>query len=74
MNNIRKTVETISDYLDYCFDSGLDNVEDKCGSAEDTMYDIVTILEQNSIYTTEDLKNALDKLDKIRTILEVYYD
>lgn len=70
MNNIRKTVETISGFLDYVFDSGVDSVEEKCGSAEDALYDIVTILDQNGIYTTEDLKNALDKLDKIRTILE----
>lgn len=55
-------MNTISSFLDYCFDSGMDDLE-SCDIAETDLHLLVNLLADKGITNFDELKDLLDGME-----------
>lgn len=58
-------MNTISSFLDYCFDSGMDDLE-FCDIAEFNLHLLVNLLADKGITNFDELKDLLDGMESVK--------
>lgn len=61
----KEMIDTVSSFLDFCFDSGMDDLE-SCDIAEFNLHLLVNLLADKGITNFDELKDLLDGMESVK--------
>lgn len=61
----KEMIDTISGFLDFCFDSGIEDLKD-CEIAESNLYLLVNLLADKGITNFDELQDLLYGMENVR--------